>query len=367
MTVTPLEGVQLETHLGATAAKWISVGLSTAPADREAAAEAVRTAYQSADLAPPKRIVWFDSPLAGARAAALLTGRRGLPGQHTASTDDIAELLRAQDCPPTPGTAGVSVRSAVRTRPWAAAREQVHAALGPDGWARLWTACGADVWRTVNDRVAAPLRSHLRSELPRYFDGQPPTGPLLDAVGGQHDAGWLAAFDAAHEASPTVVRAAQQLAGLGGVARSAGWWWTYAEVAILTERPATLRRDNIGRLHAADGPALAYRDGYGLHAWRGLAIPSDTVVELSNLTQERISTESNAELRRVMLEHYGYERYLRDDVALVMVEVVNSTPEPDGTSRTYWLRVPPTTRTAREGVAWTFGLTEEEYRPLVET
>jgi hypothetical protein len=35
--------------------------------------------------------------------------------------------------------------------------------------------------------------------------------------------------------------------------------------------------------------------------------------------------------------------------------VVNSTPEQDGTYRRYLLRVPPTTRTAREAVAWTFG------------
>ena len=39
-----------------------------------------------------------------------------------------------------------------------------------------------------------------------------------------------------------------------------------------------------------------------------------------------------------------------------MVEVVNSTPEPDGSRKTYFLRVPPTIGTAREAVAWTFGL-----------
>ena len=33
---------------------------------------------------------------------------------------------------------------------------------------------------------------------------------------------------------------------------------------------------------------------------------------------------------------------------------MNSTPEPDGTRRTYFLRVPPQMRTAREAVAWTF-------------
>lgn len=58
---------------------------------------------------------------------------------------------------------------------------------------------------------------------------------------------------------------------------------------------------------------------------------------------------------------------LAGDEPVVMVEVLNSTPEPDGTHRTYWLRVPPATRTAREGVAWTFGLGAEVYEPLRET
>jgi hypothetical protein len=50
-----------------------------------------------------------------------------------------------------------------------------------------------------------------------------------------------------------------------------------------------------------------------------------------------------------------------------MVEVANSTPEPDGSRHRYWLRVPPRVRTCQEAVAWTFGVREAEYRPLVET
>ena len=50
-----------------------------------------------------------------------------------------------------------------------------------------------------------------------------------------------------------------------------------------------------------------------------------------------------------------------------MVEVVNSTPEPDGTWKTYFLRVPPTTTTATAAVAWTFGMAEAAYQPSRET
>lgn len=52
---------------------------------------------------------------------------------------------------------------------------------------------------------------------------------------------------------------------------------------------------------------------------------------------------------------------------VVMVGVVNSTPEPDGSFRDYFLRVPPTVQTPREAVAWTFGVEAEEYEPAIET
>jgi hypothetical protein len=49
---------------------------------------------------------------------------------------------------------------------------------------------------------------------------------------------------------------------------------------------------------------------------------------------------------------------------LRIVEVMNGTPEVDGSRKTYWLRVPPWVRTAGEAVAWTYGMTADEYRGL---
>jgi hypothetical protein len=50
-----------------------------------------------------------------------------------------------------------------------------------------------------------------------------------------------------------------------------------------------------------------------------------------------------------------------------MVEVRNSTPEPDGSVKHYWLRVPPHCKTASKAVAWTFGLSVKDYAPKRET
>ncbi|GHA77261.1 DUF6745 domain-containing protein [Streptomyces termitum] len=331
--------------------KWRAIAAATGPADRAAAGAGVARAYREAGLPAPARILWADSPLAGVELVAGLADR------------------------------GRSVREEVRTLPWAAERRRLHDALGPAGWTAHWRATGARLWeptRSLADRVRTGVLAALEErEGPGALTARTGGELLYDAVLGQQDAAWLAAFDGR-----------ERLAGLAAVADQAGWWWPYENVAVVCERPVELHRDEAGRLDRGDGPALAHRDGFALHAWRGMAVTADFLAGLPGLTPERVRAEENAELRRVMLEFYGYERYLeasgarpegRDETGVlwrialdgdedvVMVEVVNSTPEPDGEHRTYWLRVPPATRTAREGVAWTFGLHADAYAPLAQT
>jgi hypothetical protein len=117
-------------------------------------------------------------------------------------------------------------------------------------------------------------------------------------------------------------------------------------------------------------------------------VPAWIIEHPELLTVAGIDKERNTEVRRVMVERYGQARYLVDsgakeihrddwgvlygkdipgDEPLVMVKVVNSTPEPTGEFKDYWLRVPPTCRTAHEAIAWTFGETPSTYQPQVQT
>src|SRR5690606_17928891 len=102
-----------EVELAVAAEEWLAYGLMSTPAERVEAEVAVRLAYDLAGLAAPERILWRDSPLAGARTAA------------AAQAD---------------GTAGASVRTQVRTVPWAGARAELMRDLGPVGWSRHWAA-----------------------------------------------------------------------------------------------------------------------------------------------------------------------------------------------------------------------------------
>ena len=126
-----------------------------------------------------------------------------------------------------------------------------------------------------------------------------------------------------------------------------------------------------------NAPAVVWPDGSGSWYWEGIAVPEQIAAARDQLTADLVARIDNQELRRVTLERMGWERFLatasaelraQDDYGKLwatnvrldgervhLVEVVNATAEPDGSHRRYFLRVPPTARTAREAVGWTFG------------
>jgi hypothetical protein len=190
-------------------------------------------------------------------------------------------------------------------------------------------------------------------------------------------------------ASPPVVRWRRACeAMVDAYAAGLGFFWVDLDDVVVVPRPRLSVVE--GRLHDARGPAVEWATGERYWFWRGIRVPQQAIESPETLTVEQILGETNLERRRVLLERMGYDRYVRRSggrvVAedrfgrlwtcpalsgelepLVLVEVENSTPEPDGTSRRYFLRVPPFMRSPHEAVAWTFGLRPSQYAPLTET
>ena len=202
----------------------------------------------------------------------------------------------------------------------------------------------------------------------------------------------------------------------------------HEEFCIVSDFPVEIHKDSENRPHNDIGPSHRWRDGWSLWYIHGVRVTEQIVMRPQTLTIAQIDTEQNAEVRRVMMERFGMSRYIiesgskvqhRDDFGLlyrreiandeplVMVRVLNATPEPDGSLTTeeaieifgartvnnlkkwksrydrypkwlsflnqpthwkeYWLRVPPNMQTAHEAVAWTFGKTPATYNPDWET
>ena len=276
----------------------LRIGLSTEPCDRPAAEEAVRAHYQALGREPPKLLIWLDSPLQGVIGASLLSGA-SISGRSV----------------------GAQVRAQVRDQVWDQVRDQV--------------------WDQVRDQV-------------RY-----------NAAYGSHDAtlaSWIRAF-----ASLGVVLPAAA-ATLATICETVGWWWPFERAAVLTERPNLLCRDASGRLHSTEGPALRYPDGWAIHAVGGVRVPEWVIERKHEITPGKIRAEQNAEVRRVMVKLYGLDRYVADVGAVVVdqapaddrrkglrtgklyrveddagrwhfIDVLNSTPEPDGSIKRYQMVV----------------------------
>ena len=193
-------------------------------------------------------------------------------------------------------------------------------------------------------------------------------------------------------------------------------------IVEVQERPA-FYVDADKRLHREDGPAVRDSSARG-YFWHGTEVNDRLIEHPEQITVDDIDNELNAEIHRCMTERYvgkrgkakgqrGISAYVIDSGAevvdqskigtlwrrpertirrkthptrihlreMMMVEVLNSTPEPDGSVRTYFLRVDPRLRPMKHGgvlgdpqplsalnaIASTFGMTGKEYQLAMES
>lgn len=311
---------------------WLKIGLCTDPIDQAQAREAARRAYRCAGRPEPDRFFFVDSPLGGVLAAHVLSCRAGITVPNTNTVEIPKQVVES-------------------------------------------------VARGLDCTAAA-----LRKEIKKY--GDPSRDFASHFLFGQHDAGWLS-FYAFCKEDLGLAEEVKELDGLMQCAKTMGWWAPYDTTAIIQERHRVIKRDDDGRLHCPDGPSVAYADGFECFFWRGLRISRKIIMEPESIAVGDIDAERNAEIRRVMVERYGMERYVRDsnaklvhedswgklyrkeqtrDEAIQMVELVNSTPEPDGSFKNYMLRVPPTITTAKAAAAWlSWKDNPADYNPEAQT
>jgi hypothetical protein len=121
--------------------------------------------------------------------------------------------------------------------------------------------------------------------------------------------------------------------------------------------------------------------------WNGVTIDRRIAFQPETIAIEEVLSEANAEVRRVLLERYGLERFMLDADA----EVLDEDRDPGGvrkllrvpieddedlvcvmvhcpsTGGRYLLRVPPAMTTCHQAIAWTAGFDDPGlYRPTVE-
>lgn len=283
--------------------KWIKIGLSTEPANKEKTEKAIEEMYKIAGLQKPK-IIWYDSPLSQGMTRAIILEKQLLKN----SKDSV----------------GKSVLDSVG--------ESVWSSIGESGY-------------------------------------------------GQHDANWLAFYDFFRNECDLDLQTIK-LQELFKQAQNTGWYLPHEKICWVSERHHILERDDRGRLHNLTGAALMYPDGWAIYAINGVRVPKWIVKNPEEITVEKIFAETNAEIRRVMCERFGFRRfgqslidsgkakliseqsvwdepvryYHYNDGAVTMgfVHVINGTTEQDGTKHEFILTVKADNDNAEQAVLSTY-------------
>ena len=352
----------------------VQAHLSTEPADEQTAEACLKQAYERAGQAAPRHIHWLDGPC-----------------QMVAVLASKSNWLRIED----------SVRESISPSVWESLRDNTEIGSIASGATvlnsvdyqvtrihtrplinslnyRVWTAVrervGERIWQAVANEVNWPLSPWIR-----------------DSIWGNDDyAIWhsIRAYDDAPPLDapqclgrPIALERGHPLAHFNLMV--SGYWFGKG-VALVVRKPRHLAFDDAGRLHSASSRCVEYLDGWGFFAWHGVPVPERVILDPDSLTREDFVGERNLERRRVIQERMGERflwevggRFIDGGPAGVLYEV-ELPNDPDrvaryvqvadpSTGREYFLRVPPTIQSAEEAVAWTFGLSREDYLPVEES
>jgi len=345
-------------------ARWSDLRRSTAPPDYTGVVDGVHKAYLAAGLAPPRDVVWEEGP---AELAVAWARRRGAAGDNVRAL--VVDVVRRRTELAVDRALALSVRMAL------AAEAGLSRVPG------FCTSIDEAVLR-IGDRALPTLRR-------RFVDFFPRRRARLSLAGSSfslQSAPWLGALEYLHDVCG-LQRHTRALAGLWHIARNASWMLPHEHVCWLMERPRLIRHDANGRLHAADGAALRFGSECNVYAWKGILVPPGLIEHPERIDVRTIEAAHDPQIRRCMIEIMTPQRFIEkggayrvaaDDTGVLWrqrwrweawaaVEVINGTPEPDGGYKRYFLQVPATVRTPREAVAWTYGLAERHYRPVVRT
>ncbi|WP_433182076.1 DUF6745 domain-containing protein [Actinoallomurus sp. CA-150999] len=343
--------------------EWLGRLLSTSPADRPAAEAAISELYRLIGLDPP-RFHWVSSPV-----AALTTVPPGVRPRRCEAIENLPEW-------PVPSLI-----------------KQVRGRLRRDLDERFrWTDRSTYqlTYRSVQLSLRQSTGRSLDLALGAAYDSRDYLrSPWYDL----RDVSWVAHYEALRRVTGTVftLEQSRQVELWKTVAGSCGWWWPREDVCVVAERPVALHTEIWGdegevRLHCADGPAVRYADGWDMYAWHGMRVPAWVVTDP---TVERITAETNVEVRRCATEHLGWSSYidqaglrliatapdpgnpgselrlydLRRDTRVLLA--VNGSVERDGQRRRYGLTVPGFLDDPIAAAGWTYGLTAEQYSLLL--
>jgi hypothetical protein len=312
--------------------KWTAIGLATGRANRAAAEKACREAYEVAGLTPPKMILWAESPMGLLLTAKLIKeiAKAGHPPysemDHESVWDSVwnsvGNSVRNSVWDSVWNSVGNSVRNSVENSVensvWSSVGSSVRSSVWSSVGSSVRSSVGSSVWNSVRNSVGSSVGNSVRNSV-RDSVGSSVWNSVWDSgpreewsecnSWGQHDAAWLGYYD--YFLNECDLESCKKLLPLMNLAKETGWHLFYTDIAILSERPIELHRNNDGALHRDGGAAIKWADGYELFRLNGIEVPEGiAMVPANEITKDMILRQENADYRRELVRKLSGKQLL---------------------------------------------------------
>lgn len=368
-TLTPEE----ERLLVAMREEYYAIGAACGPTDRKTTQATITTMYSALGRRAPS-FVWCDSPLEALEAMHQLNSTQHILSVRASLWELLGTSLR--------NSMWDSLLGSLRASLWAPLRESLRTVL----WGSLRESLESSLRASLESSLRASLRKALRASLWDSLlaslwelQGMVLRNSLWDSLWdsrwaifyGQHESYWIAYYQfAARIGVQYDPVAARRLNDWDALARSCGWWLPYENICFVADRPSALHVDEQRRLHCADGPAMAFSDGYSLYAWHGVRVPGAIILHPEAITIKDIHNEANLEIRRIMIERYGWEKLMDQQGATLIAADTEPVGAPGlrglfqtrhgrvlvctcaSSGHTFYLEVPPDIATCQQAANW---------------
>ena len=241
--------------------RWLKIGLSTESGNEEIGTEAIKEAYKVAGLNPPKVTIWCDSPLCGVIISEYLkafhsTGKYSFKNSSSKIISD-STLMSAKN----------SLSETIQE---------------------------------VKDLSFKEFKERVET-LDVNID-------YNSIIFGQHDSSWLGFYQYFLEVLN--LENCKKLAPLMKFAEHANWAFVFKDACIISRKPVVCKVNEAGRIHCADGPAVAYKDGVSVYGLNGVRVPEWLVMKSSSeIDPKEVMALTNAEQRKEGIKKLGMDRF----------------------------------------------------------
>lgn len=242
--------------------KWIKIGLSTEPTNRERAALNVPAYYEVAGLKPPEAVAFAKSPKSAMVILTILN-----------SKSFIEEVKN------TAILANVSLQTLIDA-----------------------------VISTVDKNTFNVDPSVLSSVATLINSNQEPVKWFSEFSGGNLWPGWQSFYDYFDQVLN--IPGVEKIRPTVALSQDVGWIFPYDKLCLMVEKPLAINLNARGQLHNEHGKSIEWSDGYGIYSLRGVTVPEFLFTTPKDQVDVSKVLQLPTEQRMAAMQFIGLEKFL---------------------------------------------------------